>query len=189
LTVARTAAGAEAIEGEPPHSGLTEYDRLYRQTVGAVLAYFARRSSDPQIVADLTSETFERAAGAFRDLDARKSSARAWLFGIAAEVDAVRSVPPSDGSQADAVAAVRVPLEGSEVAELAAKIDAEHTGRELLAHCGRLSALDRHAIELVELAGLTPEEAAAALGVYTVVLRTRLARARSRLVEENQSDG
>ena len=171
-----------------PESALTQYDRLYRQTIGAVLAYFARRSSDPQIVANLTSETFERAAGAFHDFDTRKCSARARLFGIAAEVDALHTGPPSQGSQA-AVPAVPVALEGSEVAELTAKIDAERTGRELLARCGRLSPLDRRAIELVDLVGLMPEEAAAALGVYTAVLRIRLARARSRLVEENQSDG
>ena len=188
-TIDRTAATAEATEGEPPNSGLTEFDRLYRQTVGTVLAYFARRSADPQIVADLTSETFERAAGAFRDFDARKCSARAWLFGIAAEVDALHRVPPGDGSQAAAVPTGHVALEASEVAELAAKIDAERTGRDLLARCGRLPALDRAAIELVELAGLMPEEAAAALGVYTSAVRIRLARARSRLMEENQSNG
>jgi hypothetical protein len=32
-----------------------EFERLYRANVDAVTAYFARRSADPQVVADLTA--------------------------------------------------------------------------------------------------------------------------------------
>ena len=44
--------------------------------------------------------------------------------------------------------------------------------------------LERTAVELVDLAGLTPKEAAAALGVPRGVLRVRLFRARARLRRE-----
>ena len=47
-----------------------------------------------------------------------------------------------------------------------------------------LSANERAAIELVDLAELTPKEAAAVLGVSRGVLRTRLSRARARLRKE-----
>ena len=32
-----------------------EFERIYRANVDAVTAYFARRSADPQVVADLTA--------------------------------------------------------------------------------------------------------------------------------------
>jgi RNA polymerase sigma-70 factor (ECF subfamily) len=54
--------------------------------------------------------------------------------------------------------------------------------------CAALPDSERAAIELVDLAGLTPKEAAAALGVTRVVLRKRLSRARSRLRKEHHSD-
>jgi len=54
--------------------------------------------------------------------------------------------------------------------------------------CSQLPALERAAIELVDLSGLTPKEAAAALGVSRVVLRKRLSRARARLRKEYRTD-
>ena len=58
--------------------------------------------------------------------------------------------------------------------EIEARIDAEQVGRELLARCAQMSELDRSAIELVDLAGLTPREAASALAISPATLRVRL---------------
>jgi Sigma-70 region 2 len=69
-----------------PRSALAEFEEVYRANVDVVMAYFARRRGDPQTVADLTSDTFVRAAGAFGSFDPRRGSPRAWLFGIAAHV-------------------------------------------------------------------------------------------------------
>ena len=52
-----------------------------------------------------------------------------------------------------------------EIDELADRIDAHRAGRELIERCSQLPALERVAIELVDLDGLTPKEAAAVLGV------------------------
>jgi RNA polymerase sigma-70 factor (ECF subfamily) len=54
--------------------------------------------------------------------------------------------------------------------------------------CEQLPAVERAAIELVDLEGLTPKEAALALGVSRVAFRQRLSRARSRLRKEHQTD-
>ena len=54
--------------------------------------------------------------------------------------------------------------------------------------CAQLPAVERAAIELVDLEGLTPQEAAVALGVSRVAFRKRLSRARSRLRKEHQSN-
>jgi len=56
---------------------------FYRRHVGPLLAYFARRTRDAEVAADLTAETFAAAlAGAHRHRPERGPAA-AWLYGIA----------------------------------------------------------------------------------------------------------
>jgi len=55
------------------------YDRHAR----ALLAYFARRTGDPESAADLTAETFAAAIIARRRFRPGPEPASAWLFGIA----------------------------------------------------------------------------------------------------------
>jgi len=63
-----------------------EFERIYRANVEAVTAYFARRSADPHVVADLTADTFVGVITHFGSFDPRKGTARAWVFGIARRV-------------------------------------------------------------------------------------------------------
>jgi RNA polymerase sigma-70 factor (ECF subfamily) len=176
------------LEAAPNSPALVEFERIYDSNADTVMSYFARRCGDPQAVADLTSETFVRAIGAFGTFDPRRGSPRAWLFGIAAHVFAQHCAEHSNGREAVARLAGRRMLESDEIDELAARIDAEREGRALMARCSRLPDLERSAVELVDLAGLTPKEAAEALGVSRVVLRKRLSRARARLRKEHESD-
>jgi RNA polymerase sigma-70 factor (ECF subfamily) len=178
-----------ATAGRPSGSVLAEFEQIYRGNFDVVTAYFARRCGEPQVVADLTSETFVRAAGAFGTFDPARGSARAWLFGIAAHVFAGHCAQAANGRNAVARLAQRRPLDVDEIEELAAKIDAERAGRSLIGRCARLPEVERAALELVDLAGMTPKEAATALGVSRVVLRKRLSRARARLRKEHQGDG
>ncbi len=172
----------------PPGSALDQFEQLYRSNVGVVTAYFARRCTEPQTVADLTSETFVRAAASFASFDPQRGTGRAWLFGIAVHVFASHCAEAAGGRAAVARLAARRPLQADETEELTARIDAEREGRELIERCERLPEGERAAVELVDLAGLTPKEAAAALGVTHVVLRKRLSRARARLRKEHQRD-
>lgn len=167
---------------------LAEFERIYRDNVDVLSAYFARRCSDPQEVADLTSETILRAAGSFATFDPRRGTPRAWLFGIAAHMYARHCADRAGSRDAAARLAGRRALEPDEIEELAAKIDAQREGRELIERWARLRPHERAAIELVDLAGLTPKEAAAALEVPRGVLRMRLSRARSRLRKEEPVD-
>jgi RNA polymerase sigma factor (sigma-70 family) len=166
-------------------SGLAEFEQVYRNQVDVVMAYFARRCAEPQTVADLTSETFVRAASGFAGFDPARGSPRAWVFGIAARVYAGYCEQTAGGRAAVARLAGRRPLDSDEVDELAARIDAERDGRRLLERCAQLPELERSAVELVDVAGFTPKEAAAALGVSRVALRQRLSRARARLRREH----
>jgi RNA polymerase sigma factor (sigma-70 family) len=77
----------------------------------------------------------------------------------------------------------RRPLDSDEIAELVGRIDAERAGRELIEAMATLPAVDREVIDLVDLVGLTPKEAAAALGISSGALRIRLFRVRGKVRE------
>ena len=128
-----------------------------------------------------------RAAGGFASFDPGRGTARAWLFGIAGHVYARYCAQAANGRvAADRLAGLgQLPVD--EIDELTDKIDAERAGRELIERCSQLPALERGAVELVDLDGLTPKAAAAALGVPRGVLRMRLSRARARLRKEHHS--
>ena len=161
---------------------------MYLRNVDVLMGYFARRCHDPQTVADLTSETFVRAVGGFAGFDPRRGSDRAWLFGIATRVFARYCEQSAGGKDAAARLGGYRPLDEDEIEELVERIDAERAGAALMRRCERLPAVERAAIELVDLEELTPKEAALALGVSRVAFRKRLSRARSRLRKEHHSD-
>ena len=167
---------------------LEEFEQVYLRNVDVLMGYFARRCRDPHTVADLTSETFVRAMDGFASFDPRRGSDRAWLFGIAARVFARHCEQSAGGRDAVARLGGRRSLDEDEIEELAERIDAEREGAALMRRCARLPAVERAAIELVDLDGLTPQEAAVALGVSRVAFRKRLSRARSRLRKEHQSN-
>ena len=181
-TIRRRPVAARA-RGRPPSTPLEEFEQVYLRNVDVLMGYFARRCREPQTVADLTSETFVRAMGGFARFDPRRGSDRAWLFGIAARVFA-RHCEQSAGDR-DAVARLggHRALDLDEIEELAERIDAEREGAALMQRYARLPPVERAAIELVDLEGLTPKEAALVLGVSRVAFRKRLSRARSRLRE------
>lgn len=180
LTADMAAPGVAAPRMQRVH----EFEALYRAEVGAVMGFFARRSRDPQTVFDLTADTFVEAMRSFASSPPAPGSERPWLFAIARRVYArhcertarQRELARREGAQ-------RV-LDQEETEELLARIDAVRRGRELLERLEQLSAVDREALELVDLAGLTPREAARALGVSPGALRIRLFRARARLRKE-----
>ena len=182
------AAGGPRSRGRPPSSPLDEFEQVYLRNVDALMGYFARRCRDPHTVADLTSETFVRAVDGFARFDPRRGSDRAWLFGIAAHVFARHCQQSAGGRDAVARLGGHRTLDGDEIEELAGRIDAEREGAALMQRYGRLPPVERAAIELVDLEGLTPKEAALALGVSGVAFRKRLSRARSRLRKEYQGN-
>lgn len=59
------------------------FTQFYRRYERPVLAYFVRRTRDPEIAADLTAETFAAALGSARRFRPGKAPASAWLFSIA----------------------------------------------------------------------------------------------------------
>jgi RNA polymerase sigma factor (sigma-70 family) len=180
---------SEVPRGEIVSDGLlAEFEVLYRCQIGAISAFFARRSRDPQTVADLTADTFFEAMRSFGSFDPTKGSGPAWLFAIARRVYARhcdRSTRHRDATDRDIA---RRMLDSDEFEELVERIDAERAGRKLMERLAALPELDRAAVELVDLGELTPKEAAATLDVSPGALRVRLFRARARLRKEDKAN-
>lgn len=57
---------------------------FYRRHLGAVLAFFLRRTGDPELTADLTAEVFAAALLGAKRYRTGERPALAWLYGIAA---------------------------------------------------------------------------------------------------------
>jgi len=184
----RLAAARTWSRTRPRKTLLDEFEQVYLRNVDVLMGYFARRCRDPHTVADLTSETFVRAMDGFAGFDPRRGSDRAWLFGIATHVFALHCEQSAGGRDAVARLVGHRTLDEDEIEELAGRIDAEREGAALMRRFTRLPAVERTAVELVDLGGLTPKEAALALGVSRAAFRKRLSRARSRLKKEHQNN-
>ncbi len=160
---------------------MAEFEALYRANVAAVTAYFARRSAEPQTVADLTADTFVQAIMSFATFDPRKGTPRAWVLGIARRIYAAHCQAHSQQRSRVERLAGRRELAPDEVGDLIDRIDAERAGRALVTELTTLPAADRAVVELVDLAGLQAKEAARVLGIAPGTARMRLMRARARL--------
>ena len=66
------------LSGEPE-----DFGRFYDRYVQSLLAYFQRRTRDPEVAADLTAETFAAALAARGRFRPRATPASVWLFAIA----------------------------------------------------------------------------------------------------------
>lgn len=178
-----------ATEASPPVSTtMASFERVYRANVAVISAYFERRCDEPQEVADLTSETFIEAIRHFGAFDPRRGTVRAWLFGIARHRFARHCEQAARGRALEQRVRGTIALAEDVREEIEARIDAQRVGRALLARCAAMNGLDRSAIELVDVAGLTAAEAASVLRIRPATLRVRLFRARARLRKEFPDD-
>jgi RNA polymerase sigma factor (sigma-70 family) len=173
-----------AEPGSRPTHAPGDFERVYRANVAAISGFFERRCAEPQVVADLTSETFEEAIRSFSGFDPRRGTVRAWLFGIARHRYARHCERAAQAQALVHRARVVHPLTEDVREEVEARIDAQREARRVLEHCAGMSELDRSVIELVDLSGLSPSEAASALNVTPATARVRLFRARARLRKE-----
>lgn len=155
------------------------FEEVYRSAGTAVLGYALRRSSSREDALDAVAETFATAWRRRADMPADPDEVRPWLFGIARRclANAVRSTNRSTRlgvRLADSFADDAVP-DPAAIHERRADTDVLHRLLE------QLSAQDRELVTLIAWEGLTPAQAAAALGLAPGTARVRLHRARTRL--------
>ncbi len=163
-----------------------EHDRealraLYLRHVGAVTRFLARRCRTPEDLADAVAQTFVELIGSASRYDAARGSATAWLFGIAAHT---ASAQWRDQQRAAGIAAAvsgRRLLDEDDYARLEARIDASRLRQPLSDALGSLAPAEREIVELVDIDGLAPADAARILGINPAAARMRLARGRRRM--------
>jgi RNA polymerase sigma-70 factor (ECF subfamily) len=155
------------------------FEEAYRSAGTAVLGYALRRSSSREDALDVVAETFATAWRRRADLPVHPDEVRPWLFGIARRclANALRSTHRAGrlGARlADAFAADAVP-------DPAALHESRADTAAVYRLLEQLSAEDRELVTLIAWEGLTPAQAAAALGLTPGAARVRLHRARTRL--------
>jgi RNA polymerase sigma factor (sigma-70 family) len=165
----------------PPGSAAERFEDAYRSSGTAVLGYALRRSPSPEDALDVVAETFATAWRRRTDMPADSLEVRPWLFGIARRclANAARGTHRA-GRLGERLAAslADVPLpDPSTIHESRAQT------RRVREALDELSADDRELVTLIAWEGLTPTEAAAALGLTPGTARVRLHRARTRLRE------
>jgi RNA polymerase sigma factor (sigma-70 family) len=167
---------------DPPPSPDALFEDAYRSSGTAVLGYALRRAASREDALDVVAETFAVAWRRRTDLPVDADEVRPWLFGIARRclANTLRSRTRAGrlGQRlADAWADAQVP-DPSTVHEQRAENRLVHEALTLL------SADDRELVTLVAWEGLTPAQAADALGLSPGAARVRLHRARTRLRAE-----
>jgi RNA polymerase sigma factor (sigma-70 family) len=151
------------------------FEVLYRSTGSAVLGYALRRAATPDDAHDAVAETYTVAWRRRADTPVDPDEVRPWLFGIArrclADIDRSAARATRLGAKlADAFVPGTIP--DPAVGEDYAPVRAAMAG---------LPDADRELVSLVAWEGLTPSQAAVALGLSPAATRVRLHRARARL--------
>jgi RNA polymerase sigma factor (sigma-70 family) len=78
-----TAAVATATERQPVDASRAAFEALYRESRDDLYAYVAGLLRDRSAAEEVTSQAFERAWRKRHQLNRRRGTPRAWLFGIA----------------------------------------------------------------------------------------------------------
>jgi len=171
--MARTDAELLIASREDPHA----FRELYDRWADKLLAYFYRRTLDPEVAADLLAETFAVAFARrrrFRDVGRPGAT---WLYGIAAkelshwfrnqavELRAVRRL------------AIEVPaLDDESIARIEALADMETHRSTLAAALDQIGPGERDAVQLRVVEELGYAEIASALHCTEAAARTRVHR-------------
>lgn len=158
------------------------FGTLYARHARAVHAYCLWRTGDPQAAEDAAATVFLEAWRGRDRLAPETGSAAALLLGIANNV--VRGHWRTSRRHREALARLRaaVPREGAGPESAAiARIDAFRHVHEAAGAIQSLPRREREVLALIANRDLSYEEAATALGVPIGTVRSRLARARSRL--------
>jgi len=160
---------------------------FYRRHVAKVISMGARRFANSDDVADFTAEVFCEVMTSASGFDPKRGRAVAWLYGVAGHVAARMYRQSAREREAGRRLAGRALLDEADHLRVEQRIDAQTAVREAYQAMRQLDEGDRRVLELVAIDGLSPVDAATALGISRVAARVRLSRARRRLREAIES--
>jgi RNA polymerase sigma factor (sigma-70 family) len=168
----RDVSTAVATASEAPDQARVAFEALYRASRDDLYAYVAGLLRDRSAAEEVTAQAFERAWRRRRQLNPRRGTARAWLFGIArnAALDELRRLSranrmPDPGPAGDPLSSA-----GGDPAEVA--VDRTFLSRAVETLSGR----ERELIALKYFAGLSNAEIATVIGTSESNAGTRLHR-------------
>jgi RNA polymerase sigma-70 factor, ECF subfamily len=169
-----------ATARETPAEADLAFERLYRSSRDDVYAYVAGVLRDRSAAEEVTAAAFERAFRKRGRFDARRGSARAWLFGIArnAALDELRRRRRQAELAADPADVVAAPVDA--LAEGGAR------RATLIAALAGLEPRERELVAMKFFAGLSNAEIAAVLGISESNAGSKLHRVITKLREACQ---
>jgi RNA polymerase sigma factor (sigma-70 family) len=164
-------------------------ESFYRDHVEAVQRFVARRVSDPHLAADLTADVFLAAVDSAASYDSSRGPVVAWLYGVGRNAIAAEARRRSRELHAVRRIEGRRLVDGSALARIEERLDAERESRRLYRAIEELSPDDQALLELVSLDGLSIADAARVLGVKPATARVRLHRSRARVTARLHETG
>lgn len=149
---------------------------FYRRHVEALLAYLLRRTSRPDLAADICAETFATVLERIQRFDPERGSGRGWLFSIAGNqlVDSVRSGQVEDRARRR-LGIERRALTDRDLERIDALLDRPEDD-DVAVLLGGLPDEQRIALEARVLQERDYTEIAATLAVSEAVVRKRVSR-------------
>lgn len=157
------------------------FEELYRRHVGKVVGFAVRRCSRPDDVPDVVAAVWLEVIESSHLFNPAKGRALPWLLGIGANLMASEGRRKRRDDEARARLAGRRVLDEDDYARLEEEIDAAGVSMDLRNAISTLPEGERAVVELVVLEGLSPGQAAKALGIRSSTARMRLARGRTKV--------
>jgi RNA polymerase sigma factor (sigma-70 family) len=156
------------------------FGELFERHADTVYNHCFRRTGSWSLAEDLTSVVFLETWRRRREVRLHGASALPWLLGVANNAihNAQRSIRRYRRFLAKLPEPVVIPDQSDEAI---GRVDDERAVRELLDAFNKLGRLDQEVLSVCDWAGLSHEDAAAALGVSSGTIRSRLFRARAHL--------
>ncbi len=171
--MARTDAELLIASRDDPHA----FRELYDRWADKLLAYFYRRTLDPEVAADLLAETFAVAFARrrrFRDVGRPGAT---WLYGIAGKELAHWFRKAAVERRAVRRLAIEMPeLDDESIARIEALADMDAHRSALAAALDRIGPGERDAVQLRVVEELGYAEIASALDCSEAAARTRVHR-------------
>ncbi|MBV8162073.1 MAG: RNA polymerase sigma factor [Acidimicrobiia bacterium] len=161
---------------------------IYREHVGRVTSFAARRLSSSGDVADVVAATFVVALERSDSYDPSRGDPGAWLVGIAANLLANQRRRAVREALARARLDARALLSPDDVEALVARVDASAEATRLRAAMETLSEPHREILLLAGEPSLSSAAAARAAGISPGAFRVRLTRARRALRRAMKSE-
>jgi RNA polymerase sigma factor (sigma-70 family) len=159
------------------------FSAFYSRYGGRLLAYFVRRTFDPEMAADLTAETFAQAFASRKRFHAQRAGgAEAWLYTIARrQLARARRRNRVERAARDRLGMPVRQLSDDDHDRIEHLIDFEAIGRTVSGALAELSSEQREAVTLRVLEGRPYAEVARVIGCTEPAARARVSRGLHRL--------